>query len=79
MFVESKLAGADHGAGMRLSVGAPRGTGDRLDGLISCISYHAGCKTYSCVKPEQCESEGGENLGQPKHHSGALAWSRGVL
>ena len=32
-------------------------------GLISCISYHAGCKTYSCVKPEQCESEGGENLG----------------
>ena len=44
---------------------------------MTADQYHAGCKTYSCVKPEQCESEGGENLGQPKHHSGALAWSTG--
>ena len=30
MFVESKLAGTDRGAGMGLSVGAPRGAGGRL-------------------------------------------------
>ena len=30
MFVESKLAGTDHGAGMGISVGAPRGAGGRL-------------------------------------------------
>ena len=30
VFVESKLAGTDHGAGMGLSVGAPRGPGGRL-------------------------------------------------
>ena len=51
-----------------------------IPGLISCIREDdAGCKIYSCEKSgEICESiGGGENLGQPKHHSGALAWSTG--
>ena len=49
-----------------------------IPGLISCNTYDDGCTIYSCVSSELCESLGGENLGQPKHHSGALAWSTGV-
>ena len=58
------------------------GDGSYDDSWILCLfpeGVHAapGCQQAHCSSPEVCAREGGENLGQPKNHDGALAWSTG--